>query len=91
MTEETAQRIATARKVARDIEARVTQGDAGRAWMNMPLLTRAMLVMVALDPQRCDEDTARRPWASYTDEERLRLGSTARGLRRQLAEAEALR
>lgn len=87
--------IAAARRVAGNIKARVDEGMAGRGWVSLPVSTRVTLVLLALPtlPPGADEwAVARRPWQSFTDDERNFLGSTARQLVRELsAVAEALR
>jgi hypothetical protein len=83
--------VTAARRVADNLRARVTQGEAGRAWQEMPLSARALLVLLALDPEGDAETIARRPWGSFTADEQTTIGAQARELRRQLAGAEVLR
>lgn len=66
--------------------------QSGQTWRDMSPGVRQVVVMLALDVQRADEaHTALRPWASFTDEERNKLGATARFLQRDLQGAGVLR
>lgn len=67
-------------------------GAAGRVWRAMGSPTRAALVLLALEPASGSvQEQARRPWASFTDPEKLVLGSLARHLASELEHAGALR
>lgn len=77
-----------------EIAQRVTVGQdaAGQAWRDMPPRVRVALVMLACDMNGTDpRDFARQTWASYTEAQRLSIGSTAREWQRAMACAGVLR
>lgn len=82
---------AASKALADAIRARLEEGQGARAWRAMHLGARQLLVTLELQPKGDGLAEACRPWASFTDDERARLGALARELRRNLEGAEALR
>ena len=87
-------RIAAARELRDQIKSRIAaepEGAGGAVWRGLASHVRITLVICALAPMRDPDGFARRGWASYTDDQRQKIGAVARELMRELAPAEALR
>lgn len=75
----------------RDSLAAREHDPAGRTWRDMHPAVRTVICTVALDECGLAREFARRPWASYTADQRIAIGSAARTFSQALAGAGALR
>jgi hypothetical protein len=71
-----------------DGRERPRESAAAATWRKMDPTVRTFLILATIGG---DGEAARRPWDSFSDEERSFLGSTARLFSRQLADASLLR
>lgn len=82
--------LAALRAVREGIAERLDVG--AEVWRGIPQRVRVALLMLALDATREDpRDVARRPWRSFTDAEREKLGSVARTFAEGLRDVGRLR
>lgn len=66
------------------------QGLPSRTWAEMPMRTKAVLVMLGAKSMEDPREVARRPWGSLSESDREGIAACARELNRSLASASCL-
>lgn len=66
------------------------QGLPSRTWTDIPIRTRAILVMLGASSMEDPREVARRPWASLSEADREGISACAREIRDSLRHAACL-
>jgi hypothetical protein len=66
------------------------QGLSSKTWADIPLRTRAVLVMLGATSDADPREVARRPWGSLTDADRDGIATCAREIGKHLRAASCL-
>jgi hypothetical protein len=66
------------------------QGLSSKTWADIPLRTRAVLVMLGAVSDADPREVARRPWGSLTDADRHGIATCAREMGKHLRAASCL-
>jgi hypothetical protein len=67
-----------------------TQSVPSRTWADIPLRTRAVLVMLGATSMEDPREVARRPWGSLSEQDRDGIAACAREIEKHLRNASCL-
>jgi hypothetical protein len=79
-------------RTLKSLEAHKPERDSlpGRTWRNIPEKSRLLIVMIGCTAQGEPQRLCRQPWASFSEDDQLRMAASARELARDLRDVASL-